>query len=140
MKKIIPKQEVFIIGEIYFGEETIMEAYGPIYLEAIGNCKIYVYGNEGTIPHFHLISENGKFETCICIKEAKYFKHGKKNGTLTKKQKEELNHFLEQINKKVPDRTNWEATRDAWNFSNDTNIISMKIKKPDYRLMVQNIK
>lgn len=50
--------------------------------------KIYVYGGEGPVPHFHIISKekhqgNKQLPAiCVCIFEAKYFIHSKNNTSL----------------------------------------------------------
>lgn len=74
----------------YLSEYISSQFVLNIILEAIrinlGNklskAVIRVYGNEGAIPYFHIISDIAKFETCIEIKPL-YFKHGNKQGTLT---------------------------------------------------------
>lgn len=39
-------------------------------------CGIYVYNNEGEIPHFHIRSNNIDWECCVEIYKPLYFYHG----------------------------------------------------------------
>lgn len=46
------------------------------YNSSIGPLVIYVYGNEGPIPHFHIENPKDKDDVvCVGIFEAKYFSH-----------------------------------------------------------------
>lgn len=126
------EREVFIIGEITFpGAPALNEAL-TTHLKSIGNCKIIVYGNEGTTPHFHVKSKTNNFETCLCIDEPRYFKHGHIQGSLTDDQLEELDKFLAKKNKKVPDRTNWQSVRDSWNYSDNEASVDNSLKEMKY--------
>lgn len=105
----------------------------------IGSCDVYVYGNEGKIPHVHVISKNGKFETCICLNTNKHFIHGKYNDKLTNaKQRKIFDDFMGNLSKEDPTRTNWQAAGYLWNMAN---VNSIRVKwqnkdnKPDYRKM-----
>ena len=50
------REQPKLIDTINLNPKGIMS---PIY---IGRSDIYVYSNEGTIPHFHIIPKNGKSE------------------------------------------------------------------------------
>jgi len=136
----LPREE-FMIDSIFFDEYTVTEAYGPVTIKKLGRCKIYVYGKEGKIPHFHLISDNGEFETCICITQPKYFLHGSKTDKLTRVQREQLNDFLKTQTPKMPNSTIFQAIVFAWNFANEDNMpIPFDTKQPNYCIMTDSIK
>ena len=48
---------------------------GEVDIPRIGNCEIWIYEKERNIPHFHVISEDGSFESCVRIFEPLYFPH-----------------------------------------------------------------
>ena len=56
-----------LIGEIEFTDSVNEVSVGRPNLDKFGTCKIYVYGNEGPVPHFHLEKSNGEVICCICI-------------------------------------------------------------------------
>lgn len=124
--------EVFMLGEIDFEGAPLNEAQGPINLESAGECKIFIYGNEGRIPHFHIKGMNNKFECCIKICEADYFDHGYKTDHLSKKDLKKLDEFLNKKNKKFPEKTNWEVARAFWNSAENEGQAPENGKKPVY--------
>ena len=105
--------------------------------------KIFVYGNEGLIPHFH-VKYNGK-ETCFSIFEPMYANHEAHHTTMTHKQLKGLNIFLMS-----PDRTSetknksfWEEIVDDWVVRNNDHNFEhkddyRKITKPNYEKTVSN--
>ena len=99
----------------------------------IGQCNIYVYSNEGTIPHFHIIPKNGIGESCICIYEPLYFNHGGKQLRLNSKQRKILDDWLEQQSTIAPEVTNWRLICISWETGNGNKYIPKKPIKPNYR-------
>jgi hypothetical protein len=121
-------------------DEIVDEAYGPVNFPKLGNCKIHVYGNEGKIPHFHIISNDNKFECCVCIYLPKYFAHGSKQGKLTRKQKIILDKFLRlpdpSAAKMGIDMSIWQSISLNWmNVNPDSVYPKNQIIQPDYTLM-----
>lgn len=71
--------KLYIVSFMYsnvFNEEEITQyrSKGNMY-------DIYIYANEGRIPHFHILKQNEP-DTCIEILNPKYFSHGIHTGTL----------------------------------------------------------
>lgn len=89
------------------------------YNSSIGPLVIYVYGNEGSVPHFHIVNPKNKDEiACIGIFEAKYFNHQADTTakSLDKKVLKALDKTLRQTYKNSPDTnyTNWNHIKDVW--------------------------
>lgn len=101
----------------------------------IGQCSIYVYSNEGAIPHFHIIPKNGIGESCICIYEPLYFNHGSKQLRLNSKQRKILDDWLEQQSTIAPEVTNWRLICISWETGNGNKYIPKNPIKPNYRNM-----
>ena len=101
----------------------------------IGQCNIYVYSNEGTIPHFHIIPKNGIGESCICIYEPLYFNHGGKQLRLNSKQRKILNNWLSSPNEKLNSVTNWDIVALSFDNANETNFYNKEAKQPNYSNM-----
>lgn len=101
----------------------------------VGNYEICIFTRDnGSIPHFHMwqIGDKEKFNTCICITEAKYFKHGSKQSTLNASMRKALDTFL-RSNHHMMKVTNYEYIVAAWNDNNPDGVqISEGIEQPDY--------
>ena len=131
------------IGTInLFSSELITEATTKTSIPKIGDCDIIVRGNEGQIPHFHIISKDKSFESCVCIEQPRYFKHSNKNGELNRKQRIALNNFLKT---KISVSRNfhryitiWEFIVISWNIANSHRLINVE-KQPDYTTMIDSI-
>ena len=105
----------------------------------IGQCSIYVYSNEGTIPHFHIISKNGIGESCICIYEPFYFNHGSKQMQLNSKQRKLLDDWMYLKPSLFPEINNWELISRLWQIDNGNKYIPKNPAKPNYRNMISSI-
>ena len=130
----IPK----LIGVINLSsrEPFIESAVGRLNLPFnVGQCSIYVYSNEGTIPHFHIIPKNGIGESCICLYEPLYFNHGSKQLRLNSKQRKILDDWLEQQSIIAPEVTNWRLICISWETGNGNKYIPKNPVKPNYRNM-----
>jgi len=139
--------EQYHIGTIYNFEDTILyeerltkeNEFKLSKKKGVGGyIDIYVFGGEGSNPHFHLIGE--KLNICICIYQNRYFLHGSHQDRLNQKQKNELDAFLRKPNKKMAGRfTNWEAICVLWNTGNDTYPFNPNNKQHDYTTMTESI-
>ena len=101
----------------------------------LGVCGIYVYNNEGEIPHFHIRSKNIDWECCVEIYKPLYFYHGIQQRNLNNKQCKLLDKWLKK--KSSPfDITNWESISLSWDNSENpsTNVPNNRIK-PNYLLL-----
>lgn len=130
------REEPKCIGEINFEDYLNEDSIGDLNLgKSIGSCKVYVYSNEGTIPHFHLFNKDKSFECCICIYEPLYFNHGFKTGILNSKQCRILNEWLEQPNIHMNKITNWELIDTLWRTGNGIKYCKKSATKPFYTNM-----
>lgn len=94
---------------------------------------VQVYGTEGKgHPHFHVkLNKRSRFgDTCICIKDAKYFPHGTHTGRLEKSELIDLVTMLKQYNTNFR-MTNWELLLADWNQENNDDL-DLSLEMPDY--------
>ena len=128
------KKDESLVGTIDLGGVFQEGSTSRLSFNSIGECKVYVYGDEGPIPHFHIISKNGNFKCCVCIYESLYFNHGYKTDTLNANQRKNLNEWLKEKHKTL-NNTNWEVIKFLWDSNNEENK-KYKIYKsntqPDY--------
>ena len=111
-----------------------MAQIGKLVLSGIGECRITIYSEPGSIPHFHVISGNPQhpeWETCIELLSSSYFHHGGKRGELNTKQRKELIKFLNTKNIELS-LSNWQATVVLWNLNNENNKVNRNSTMPDY--------
>ena len=101
----------------------------------LGTCGIYVYNNEGQIPHFHIKTKNNEWECCVEIYRPLYFNHGTKQGKLNNKQCELLDTWMNKKSTLLP-VTNWDMIDALWATSQNptTNVPNNRIK-PNYLLL-----
>ena len=143
------------VDEIHIGDIDLKEpiaklvneeSFGQINLKKYSNCKLYVYGNEGQIPHFHIFNNDHSFDTCICLHKAMYFVHKnihRKSEKLSTYQKIILQEYL---NSTIPEHgtTIWKEMMIFWKGANENCVISnnpdwLKIKIPDYTKLNDSI-
>lgn len=129
-RRIMESMTIEIIDEAYSVKNNNISA------------KIFVKGQEGEIPHFHLVLSGGK-ESCICIFEAMYFNHNKKYITLDDDKLFGLNVFLmSPTGQTIQDKKlnywdqiviEWRNKNmdHSWEHDNDWS----QVLKPDYRVM-----
>lgn len=96
----------FDLGNIIFEEilnEDELSSKGDRFTPyKIGECKVMVYGGEGSIPHFHIKSiDNSSFDCCVCIYSNTFFAHSSHADKLNNKQCKELNNWLGKEKQKV---------------------------------------
>jgi len=97
-----------------------------------GNNEVYVETDDtNTTPHFHV---RGDTETCIQLRENKYFHHGRYTEVLNTKDRKTLAEFMESTNPNL-NMTNYKATCILWNMNNSTNNITQEEMEtiPNYR-------
>ena len=74
-----------IINEKYLMEMAIIN---PKLCRTLPIKVAILQGGEGPTPHLHIMSNDGKLDTCVKLLEPEYFEHGKHKGKMTKQQKE----------------------------------------------------
>jgi hypothetical protein len=129
-------QKGILIDTIELGFEDYIEEM-VTNIGSLGKCDIKVYGKEGEIPHFHIISRTNNKEVCVCIFEPKYFSHKPSHTTLTRKEKIDLDNTLSDTYKFDKGKNLWSNIRDVWIEANKDHSYehkndALKIKKPDY--------
>lgn len=65
--------------------------------DEIGICDVIIYNDETNkchVPHFHIKSVDGKFETAICLDKPAYYDHDGITGRLNDNQRKILNDFM----------------------------------------------
>lgn len=82
------------------------------------------YNNEGTLPHFHFKTKNGK-EGCIRLDMPKYFCHETYHDGLNSHEKKYLLKILSE--------EKWKKLVDEWNEGRKENLVTCKM--PDYNLL-----
>lgn len=103
-----------------------------------GAYKIYVYGGERDVAHFHFLSKQTGAEGCIKILTNEYYKHGGHNAVLNAKERKELVIFLKAPYEKNRSMTNYQAICVFWEACNENYLLPgdpLKIKMPDYENM-----
>lgn len=136
--------KVTLIGEfsIDYNDEDILEDTKIADIIQSGkktiNYQLYVYSDEGPIPHFHLLEKfdtNRRVDTCICIFQAKYFVHGNHTSTLNNKELKILDSFLRsEVSVGV---SYWQYIVLIWDTNNEYNKerypqLRYVSKQPDY--------
>ena len=97
-----------------------------------GKYTYRIYGNEGNIPHFHVLKDNNTIQ-CIRLDKAEYFTHnGKYTNRLNSGERKDLIEFLKLKHFDKYDITNWEYVVSQWNLENTKFIIAEDLTMPDY--------
>lgn len=134
--------DIRCFGTIDFSTITddIEESAGKINFNKIGECKLYVYGKEGPIPHFHIKTTNGDLVCCVCLHKASYFDHGTEFTRLNSGQLKLLNNYLKTKNPKYSSKiTIWEIMCISWNTCDDNpEYTNFPNKQPDYTKLNEN--
>ena len=127
--------EIYTIGTTDFSdcnEEFVNEIKGS-FGNGLNECSVVIRGNEGMIPHCHVISKDGRWQSCPCLYDALYFNHAEYQGKFTQKQKKKFNEWMMQISDADPKNTNWELLCILWKVSNNPlKNVPYKPKQPDY--------
>lgn len=114
-------------------DKGFISCYTPLILDGIGECNMIVYKEEDVNPHFHIESKDGKFETCICIYECKYFKHDYNIQFLNQIQLEQLQKYLydfngREVNPIIGASLSW-YYKNGDNYSKDMNLSNIDYTK-----------
>lgn len=122
--------------------ENLLEQKQQLYemarIGVFGEYKIYVYGGERDIAHFHFISRQTGAEGCIKILTNEYYRHGGHNATLNSKERKELVRFLKSPFEYNHAMTNYQAVCMIWNTCNERYLLHgniLGIIMPDYENM-----
>lgn len=81
--------------------EEMRKIYDMAHIGNFGsdNLELYINSREGdNVPHFHVLDHTSKgeeIETCVQIRENRYFHHGRHQGTLNAKQRDALMAFMQ---------------------------------------------
>ena len=129
------RKEPKLLDIIDFSTEELLneDCVGRInFPNTIGQCGIYIYSNEGTIPHFHIIPKNNTGECCICIFEPFYFNHGSKQLRLNSKQRKILDNWMNERSKSFPEITNWILISRLWSIGNGDKYVPKNPIQPNY--------
>lgn len=95
----------------------------------------------GNIPHIHIVdvgTEGDKFDCCIRLDKAEYFKHGSHQDKLNSKQRKSIALFMRSKIDEDADITNYEFAVRSWNTNNPDRKLTLKrdenknILIPDY--------
>ena len=102
------------------------------YLGNLKGLSVFVYNKEGDyVPHFH-VKKIGSNDICMKILDAAYFKHGKNDGTLTKKELKLLQEWLSNNNNQ-----HWKEIISEWN-KREQGKVSDDTPVPNYLEKVNN--
>ena len=121
----------------YLEEDSLSEYRNVNLTKNLNKCEVNVYKDEGIKPHFHITALNNNFKTCICLFEAKYFRHSDKDGYLTSNQLKVLDMWLREMSndKKYLGKTYWESLVMKWKENNNPLIVwkeNLNTLQPDY--------
>ena len=122
-----------IYGEKFVNEACMTKISDNASLNLCGvETNIYVYANEGPIPHFHI--NIGNDEGCIMIKESQYFDHNNNcKLKLNSTQSKELQEWMTSI-PEGQSINNWKRIVEMWNRNNPEKYktINNSCKQPNY--------
>ena len=120
-------EESHVLEELHIGDVNLKYK--------LGICGIYVYNNEGEIPHFHIISKNNDWECCVEIYKPLYFDHGIQQRNLNNKQCKLLDKWMSKRSTILP-VSNWDMIGALWITSENPTInIPSNKRKPNYLLL-----
>ena len=92
---------------------------------------VYLYANEGPIPHIHLKS-NGNPDVCVRLDKPEYFNHNNyTSGTLNSKEKKIFNKMMAE-KEEVFGTSRWEYAVMTWNYQNPKYPIKNIHIQPNY--------
>jgi hypothetical protein len=139
--------EKFLLGKLDFNdeyyEERKIDSKQPT-LPKIGLANIEVYDNEGDYnPHIHIFNKDKSFDCCICLDQAKYFKHGNHKDEMNSRQLKIFNEFMLDYNRaeyRAFGRrvSNWDVACQLWVHSGNKNNKFPK-EQPDYTQTKESI-
>ena len=108
----------------------------------LDDLEICVYTDDGgNIPNVHIrdVATRGRnFDACVKLESPEYFDHGSHTDTLSTKQKQQLNDFMNKAPAKGVFRTNYEKAVYVWNDNNSNRDVEFeyyddgRVIVPDY--------
>lgn len=89
-----------------------------------GEYEIFVYtDDEGHVPHIHIrdnATKGHQFETCVELKNNRYFFHGECKDTMSIDMINAFAEFMESIPRNTNCQNNYELSVVIWNLNNST--------------------
>lgn len=117
------------LSDDVFNEDAIVSG---LKLKKFKTTEVKVYlRDEGDFkPHFHVIGDDGKYESCVRIDTNEYFLHKPNHIKMINKDLESLDSAL----RKARDNgiTNWEYGKQKWNRTHYKHPIPDGVVQPDY--------
>lgn len=106
-------------------------------LYGVGDCKISVYGGEGTIPHMHIYNHAGTFKSCVCLYTNQQFPHDEYRDILISKQCKNLDEYMRRPYSGDPSISTWKAAVALWKRDDKVQLYkdTTNGEMPDYRTM-----
>ena len=124
-------------------KHPIVEMARVGYIGKKNDYEVYIHTNDmGNIPHFHLrdsATQGEDFETCVQLKDNKYFLHGRYASVMNSSLRNSLANFMESESKVVKGKTNYEIAVEAWNLNNSSENVELSYNEdgnviiPNYR-------
>lgn len=124
-------------------KHPIVEMARVGYIGKKNDYEVYIHTNDmGNIPHFHLrdsATQGEDFETCVQLKDNKYFLHGRYVSVMNSSLRNSLANFMESESKVVKGKTNYEIAVEAWNLNNSSENVELLYNEdgnviiPNYR-------
>ena len=124
-------------------KHPIVEMARVGYIGKKNDYEVYIHTNDmGHIPHFHLrdaATQGEEFETCIQLKDNKYFLHGRYTSIANNSLRNAIAKFMESESRIVKGKTNYEIAVEAWNLNNSSSNIELSYNEnneliiPNYR-------
>ena len=114
--------------ESVYEEKTFNDGFR---IKRHGLCKISIYDNEGTIPHFHIENNDESFSCCIRLDKPEYFSHGTHDDKLSNTDIKNLINCLNKINKEF-NCSKYELMCKLWNSERTRHRIKEPYVMPDY--------
>lgn len=114
-----------------FAEETIIN---DLKLKKFKKAQVFVYPNEGDYkPHFHVVGDNGEYESCIRIDENEYFLHKSYHIEMNNRDLKLLDKALRKT--RSSGETYWEYMKKRWNDARTKIKIPEETTQPNYTIL-----
>lgn len=105
------------------------------------SCSVWVYSNEGPVPHCHIYDSTMKLICCVCLDKPMYFDHNLPFRRLNSKERKELNEWFSSQKFGAEFKiTNWQSCCLFWNSVKNNIHCKFPKEQPNYRAMTQTTK